>query len=54
MPVEIERKFRVISDRWRTAVRTRTLLRQGYLADPRAPASGCASRARPAGCRSKP
>jgi len=33
MPVEIERKFRVISDRWRTAVRTRTLLRQGYLAN---------------------
>ena len=33
MAVEIERKFRVINDAWRTAVRTSTLLRQGYLAN---------------------
>jgi adenylate cyclase len=33
MAVEIERKFRVINDDWRSAVRTSTLLRQGYLAN---------------------
>jgi adenylate cyclase len=33
MAIEIERKFRVVNDRWRAAVRTSTLLRQGYLAN---------------------
>jgi len=32
MAVEIERKFKVLNDDWRRAVRTSTLLRQGYLA----------------------
>ena len=33
MPVEIERKFRVANEGWRAAVRSRSLLRQGYLAN---------------------
>jgi adenylate cyclase len=33
MPVEIERKFRVANDAWRAQVRSRRLLRQGYLAN---------------------
>ncbi|HEY6453084.1 MAG TPA: CYTH domain-containing protein [Steroidobacteraceae bacterium] len=33
MAVEIERKFRVLSDAWRAEVQTSTLLRQGYLAN---------------------
>ena len=33
MAIEIERKFQVINDRWRAAVRSSTLLRQGYLAN---------------------
>jgi adenylate cyclase len=33
MAIEIERKFRVIDDGWRTAVGSSTLLRQGYLAN---------------------
>jgi len=33
MALEIERKFRVASDAWRSAVSNRTLLRQGYLAN---------------------
>jgi adenylate cyclase len=33
MAIEIERKFRVIDERWRAAVRSSTLLRQGYLAN---------------------
>ncbi|MGA2563056.1 MAG: CYTH domain-containing protein [Steroidobacteraceae bacterium] len=33
MAVEIERKFKVLNDDWRRAVRTSTLLRQGYLAN---------------------
>jgi len=33
MAVEVERKFRVINDDWRIAVRDSTLLRQGYLAN---------------------
>jgi adenylate cyclase len=37
MALEIERKFRVLNGNWRGAVRTSTLLRQGYLANtPRA------------------
>jgi adenylate cyclase len=32
MPVEIERKFLVESDEWRSEVRRRELLRQGYVA----------------------
>jgi adenylate cyclase len=33
MAIEIERKFRVTSDAWRAAAGSRTLLRQGYLAN---------------------
>ena len=33
MAVEIERKFRVLNDAWRVTVSSRTLLRQGYLAN---------------------
>jgi adenylate cyclase len=33
MAIEIERKFRVLNDRWRAAVHSSTLLRQGYLAN---------------------
>jgi len=33
MAVEIERKFKVVSDGWRAGVRASTLLRQGYLAN---------------------
>src|ERR1700692_4059528 len=33
MGIEIERKFRLIDDRWRACVRQTTLLRQGYLAN---------------------
>lgn len=33
MALEIERKFRVIDERWRAAASGRTLLRQGYLAN---------------------
>jgi len=33
MAIEIERKFRVIHDGWRTAVGSSALLRQGYLAN---------------------
>jgi adenylate cyclase len=33
MAIEIERKFRVIDQRWRPAVSSSTLLRQGYLAN---------------------
>jgi adenylate cyclase len=33
MAIEIERKFRVIGEGWRAAVRSSTLLRQGYLAN---------------------
>jgi len=33
MPTEIERKFRLANDSWRTQVRSSTLLRQGYLAN---------------------
>ena len=33
MAIEIERKFKVLNDDWRHAVRTSTLLRQGYLAN---------------------
>jgi adenylate cyclase len=33
MAVEIERKFRVIGDGWRAQASSRTLLRQGYLAN---------------------
>ena len=33
MAVEIERKFRVTSDVWRSEARSRRLLRQGYLAN---------------------
>jgi adenylate cyclase len=33
MGIEIERKFLLASDDWRAAVRGRTLLRQGYLAN---------------------
>jgi adenylate cyclase len=33
MATEIERKFRVGDDSWRRQVRSRTLLRQGYLAN---------------------
>jgi adenylate cyclase len=31
--IEIERKFRLLNDRWRTEVSESTLLRQGYLAN---------------------
>jgi adenylate cyclase len=33
MAIEIERKFRVQGDGWRSQVRQRTLLRQGYIAN---------------------
>jgi adenylate cyclase len=33
MAIEIERKFRVINDGWRSGVCSSTLLRQGYLAN---------------------
>ena len=33
MALEIERKFRVVSDAWRAGVSERALLRQGYLAN---------------------
>ena len=33
MAIEIERKFRVVDQRWRAAVSDSTLLRQGYLAN---------------------
>src|ERR1700689_3628688 len=33
MAIEIERKFRVASDVWREQVSSRTLLRQGYIAN---------------------
>ena len=45
MPLEIERKFLVTSDAWRSAVDSRELLRQGYLSSD----SACSIRVRLAG-----
>jgi len=45
MPLEIERKFLVRSDAWRSQVDSRDLMRQGYLS----PGAGCSIRARIAG-----
>jgi len=45
MPVEIERKFLVEGDAWRTGVRKRELFRQGYLAG----SELCSARVRVAG-----
>ena len=45
MPVEIERKFLVEGDAWRTGVRRRELFRQGYLAG----SELCSARVRVAG-----
>jgi len=45
MPVEIERKFLVDGDAWRTGVRRRELFRQGYLAG----SELCSARVRVAG-----
>lgn len=42
MALEIERKFLLCSDAWRAAVRSRTLMRQGYLSS----GSRCSIRAR--------
>jgi adenylate cyclase len=47
MPVEIERKFLVASDAWRSAVTRSEHMAQGYLAGP--PASSCSVRVRIAG-----
>ena len=47
MPVEIERKFLVDGDAWRSGVRRRELFRQGYLAG----SDACSVRVRVAGER---
>ena len=47
MPVEIERKFLVDGDAWRSGVRRRELFRQGYLAS----SDACSVRVRVAGER---
>jgi adenylate cyclase len=47
MAVEIERKFLVADDAWRTAVSHSTTMAQGYLAGP--PAARCSVRVRVAG-----
>jgi adenylate cyclase len=47
MPVEIERKFLVVSDAWRRDVSRSEPMAQGYLAGP--PASRCSVRVRIAG-----
>jgi adenylate cyclase len=47
MPVEIERKFLVDGDAWRSGVRRRELFRQGYLAG----SAACSVRVRVAGDR---
>jgi adenylate cyclase len=47
MPTEIERKFLVVGDAWRTAVSKTERMAQGYLAGP--PASKCSVRVRVSG-----